>query len=149
MGRGKIIKYTENKKFKTKYGTIDNKDVKSVFINFTSWIYTKDNYVEDHQKLINKLNKKLKTKIFNELNRNMFWDNLIIVDLDIRESGLKNSDQTFMSLDINLYQKEIKDFKDDVLVNEMIRLIEIINKKLLEFDKFDYNKVKRKYEKAP
>lgn len=142
MNRGKIFTKETKKEFKIKYGTINSKDMKSVFINFTSWISLIDNY-EENNLLINKLRKKLQKLLYENVNENLFTKDLFIIDLDIRESGLKNSLQTFMSLDINLYQKGNLNFKDDILHKEMDYYIEIIKNELRNFEDFKFTKQKK------
>ncbi len=142
MNRGKIFTKETNKEFKIRYGTINNKDMKSVFINFTSWISLADNY-EENNLLINKLRKKLQKLLYENVNENIFTKDLFIVDLDIRESGLKNKTQTFMSLDINLYQKGNLNFKNKILHKEMDYYIEIIKNELSNFEEFKFTKQKK------
>lgn len=147
MNRGKIFKIDTGNNFKIKYGTVNNKDIKSVFINLTSWVSLVDDYSKNNF-LINKLRKRIQTILHENVNKDIFIGDLFIIDLDIRESGLKNSIQTFMSLDVNLYLKKNNlTFKDEILVKELEDYIDIIKNELNNYEDFNFIKNKKK-EKA-
>jgi len=144
MNRGKILTKNTNENFNIKYGTIDNKQIKSIYLNFTSWIHLNGYYDETDKSIIKKLKKNIHTVVYENLDESVFLKKLIITDLDIRESGLRNKRQTYMSLDVNLYQQNNFNFKEKKLTNEIEKLILLIENVLIKFKYFDFEKKKNK-----
>ena len=60
MKKGKTIKLSGYRTFKSHYGTIDSANLKSIFINIQSWVEPKD-FFENPERTINYLIKKIDT----------------------------------------------------------------------------------------
>jgi hypothetical protein len=48
MKKGKTIKLSGYRTFKSHYGTIDSTNLKSIFINIQSWVEPKEERSEEH-----------------------------------------------------------------------------------------------------
>ena len=62
MKKGKSVKLTGFKSFKVSYGTVDYKNLKSIYLNIQSWVEPKD-FFENPERTINYLIKKIKSTI--------------------------------------------------------------------------------------
>ena len=107
MGRGKEILLQEDDRFLIKIGTIDNRDPKSIFLTISSWTRPK-RQEENYERIISNLRKKIKQRIFDDGEKNMFDPYRTIVDLDLRSSGISTSKKSFMFCEITMFQNENK-----------------------------------------
>ena len=106
MKLGKEIKLDLLDNYKTKIGTVNNKESKSLYINLCAWGQLDkldDNMNYDY--FLSNIRKKIKQKLNNSLNKELFHNHKYIVDLDMRTSGLSVEKRSFMSCEITLYQK--------------------------------------------
>jgi hypothetical protein len=126
FGKEKTLFKTE--KFRVKYGTIDAIKLNAIYINIESWI--------EPQKIVNfESNIRLtRTKIIQNIKQmdcfDLFSKNLI-VDLDLRSSGMCLGKKSFMYIQITLFpQTQIK-FNSPELLAQITqianRTIETIN----------------------
>lgn len=104
---GKQITLPENNHFTVKYGTINALNPQSVFVSIHSWAQPKHNLRFD--KKLRKLSLLVKSKIYEEINYNVFHSKYI-VDFDLRASGLQKDKQSFLSIEITLFPKNIEPF---------------------------------------
>jgi competence CoiA-like predicted nuclease len=107
MGRGKEILLQEDDKFLIKIGTVDNKDPKSIFLTISSWTRPKREE-QNYERIISNLRKKIKQRIFEDGEDNVFDPYRTIVDLDLRSSGISTSKKSFMFCEITMFQGESK-----------------------------------------
>ena len=138
MKTGKYIPLGTYNNVKYGYGTVDFKNLKTIYIKLNSWLQP-ENETDDYDYLISKSRRKIKELIYN-LNNSSFKQQSI-VDLDIRTKGIKIEKRSFMNLEITLYvekqfdirSKEIKTFITDL--TESIIEDGLIDKKLFNFYK--------------
>jgi len=116
--KGKQIKLNEFNNYNIVIGTVDNKNPKSLFFNISSWAEPlKIN--EDNHVVIKDLNKLIKKKTYDFLNKNLFNSNQIIVDFEIKESGLSLNKRSYMNCEITLFK--LNNFKlQNELINESL-----------------------------
>ena len=106
MKLGKEIKLDLLENYKTKIGTVNNKESKSLYINLSAWgQLDKLDENMNYDYFLSNIRKKIKQKLNNSLNEELFYDDKYIVDLDMRTSGLSVEKRSFMSCEITLYQK--------------------------------------------
>tara|TARA_R110000868_G_C10664312_1_gene746059 strand:+ start:302 stop:742 length:441 start_codon:yes stop_codon:yes gene_type:complete len=105
MGRGKEILLHEDGKFLIKIGTIDNRNPKSIFLTISSWTQPKQEEL-NYDRVVSNLRKKIKQRIFDENDNNIFDPYRTIVDLDLRSSGISMSKKSFMFCEVTMFQKE-------------------------------------------
>lgn len=147
MKTGKQFKINDHKNYNITYGCVDNKNPKSIYINISSWAEPLSDYEDDYNKIIKNIDKKIRQTIYNFLSENNtthFLKDKTIVDLDLRESGVKFGKRSFMCCEITLFQKEELSINSDLtkralnLVSSMV-INEILEKNL----DFNFNKKKQ------
>ena len=125
MKKGKFITIGVHNKVKIGYGTVDYKDLKTIYIQLNSW--TQPNTEDcDFDRMIAKTRKQIKEIIYN-LNCEFFKPQSI-VDLDIKTSGVKTNKRSFMDLEITLYVE--KHF--DVRSKEIKQIVTDLSEKLVD-----------------
>ena len=133
MKKGKFITIGSYNNVKLGYGTVDSKNLKTIFIQLNSWIQPTNN-TDDFDKLINKSRRKTK-ELIRDLKSDYFKLESI-VHLDIKTNGVRTDKRSFMDLQITLFvnkefdvrSKEIKDIVynlsknviDEVLIDETL-----------------------------
>lgn len=107
MKLGKELKLNLLENYKTKLGTVNNKESKSVYINLSAWGEIK-NHDENtnYDFILNNLRKKIKQSLNNNIDNDFFFKDRYIVDLDMRTSGFNPEKRSFMSCEITLFQKK-------------------------------------------
>ena len=147
MKSGKQIKMENNINYNITYGCVDNKNPKSIFINITAWVEPLSEEDEDYDKIIKILSKKLRQSIHNFLSNNNstpFIKEKTIVDLDLRESGIKFGKRSFMSCEINLFQNESNSINSDIIKKSLNLISSFVIDEIFERDiNFKYHKRKQ------
>jgi hypothetical protein len=126
MKKGKTIKINQYESLKTSYGTVDSKNLKSLYINLQTWVLPKDEY-ENWERIVGNLSREIKHSVYESLNRELFQENFI-VDLDLRTSGIQVGKKSFMNLEINLFTKNELDFKSTIVKDSVKKIIKEIYK---------------------
>lgn len=136
MKKGKFIPINVYNNVKIGYGTVDFKNLKTIYIQLNSWIQA-SHQESDFEKIILKTQRKIKEKI-----RESTYDYFkkeSIVDLDIKTKGIKTTKRSFMDLEITLFvdkpfdvkSKEIKKIINDLSLNIIDNIL--IDKSLFNF----------------
>jgi hypothetical protein len=140
MKTGKFINLGEYKNIKLGYGTVDYKNLKTVYLKFNSWLQPNDED-EDFNEILNFSKRKIKTHI-NTLNSKRF-EQPCIVDLDVRTKGIKLNKRSFMNLEVTLYVKEYFDIKNKTIKEDLKRLMtHIVDETLDNNQLYNFNKTK-------
>ena len=126
MKKGKTIKINQYESLKTSYGTVDSKNLKSLYINLQTWVLPKDEY-ENWVRIVGNLSREIKHSVYESLNGELFHENFI-VDLDLRTSGIQVGKKSFMNLEINLFTKNELDFKSTIVKDSVKKIIKEIYK---------------------
>ena len=131
--------------YKTKIGTVNNKESKSLYINLSAW--GEINNIDEntnYESVLRNLRKKIKQNLNNKLNEEIFHNNKYIVDLDMRSSGFVTTKRSFMSCEITLYQKKGLPINQIKLLNESKKLIyDVANNCLDNNNYFTFYKTKK------
>ncbi len=147
MKSGKQIKMETYKNYNITYGCVDNKNPKSVFINITAWVEPLSEEEEDYSKIIKSINKKIRQSVYNFLSKNhttSFIKDKTIVDLDLRESGIKFGKRSFMSCEVTLFQNEDNNINSDVVKKGLNLISNLVIDEIFENDEdFKYHKRKQ------
>jgi hypothetical protein len=126
MKKGKTVRITQYDSLKTVYGTVDSKNLKSLYINIQTWVTPiKDS--ENWTRVVGNLSREVKHSVYESLDRNLFKDNFI-VDLDLRTSGIQLEKRSFMNLEINLFTKDELDFKGNRLKESVKKILREVYK---------------------
>jgi hypothetical protein len=138
MKTGKYIPLGIYNNVKIGYGTVDFKNLKTVYLKLNSWVQP-ENETDDYDHTILKTRRKIKEFIYNLKNQN--FKQQCIVDLDIRTKGIKLEKRSFMNLEVTLYVENQFDVKSKEIKNTIKDLLEniieegLIDKKLFVFHK--------------
>lgn len=140
MKVGKYIPLGEYNNVKIGYGTVDFKNLKTIYLKLNSWVEPSRDEV-DFDELISKSRKKIKHKIYDLKDKKFKQQS--IVDLDIKTNGVKLNKRSFMNLEITLYVNEFFDVKSKPIKSEIKSFIErIIDDDLIDKDLFNFHKNK-------
>lgn len=146
MKSGKQIKIENEKNYNITYGCVDNKNPKSVYLNITSWVEPLSEYDEDYNKIIKNINKKIRQTVYNFISNDSttnFLKDKTIVDLDLRESGIKFGKRSFMSCEVTLFQDSEISITSSSIQNNLNDISSLIIEEIFNKDKdFKYYKKK-------
>lgn len=120
MKKGKTAKLNGFNDVKVTYGTVDAKQFKSIYLNIQSWVTPTDDF-ENWNRIVSNLHRNIKHTVHNNINNTLFNHN-IIVDLDLRTSGISYGKKSFMNLEITLFLKRDVDFKDNDLKESLKKI---------------------------
>lgn len=135
MKTGKYIPLGIYENVKIGYGTVDYKNLKSIYLKLNSWVEPED--YDDFETVVRRSRKKIIEHIYNK--KNPLFKKQCLADLDIRTKGVKTNKRSFMNLEVTLFVNEHFDVKDAEIKNKIKNIIiEIIddvltNKNLYNF----------------
>lgn len=138
MKTGKYIPLGTYNDVKIGYGTVDFKNLKTIYLKLNSWIQP-ENETDDFDHMIHKSRRKIKDIIYNL--KDSHFKQQSIVDLDIRTKGIKLEKRSFMNLEITLYVDKQFDVKSKEIKNNVKDILSMIvedglsDKKLFNFYK--------------
>jgi len=124
MKKGKSVKLNLYNPIKSVYGTVDSKNLKSVYINIQSWVTPKDEY-DNWNRVVSNLSREIKHSVYKSINTDLF-QNKSIVDLDLRTSGISHGKKSFFNLEINLYTTNELDFKSIEIKDSVKNIVQSI-----------------------
>jgi hypothetical protein len=141
MKTGKYIPLGTYNNVKIGYGTVDFKNLKTIYLKLNSWVQP-ENDTEDYNQTILKTRRKIKEFIYNL--KNPHFKQQSIVDLDIRTKGIKLEKRSFMNLEITLYVEKQFDVKSKDVKNIIKNLLEdVVNDGLTDKKLFIFHKSKK------
>ena len=121
MKRGKEIKLEVSDNYNVMYGTIDHKNPQSIYIGISGWGQPKSDGEEDYDRVIKSLHKDVK-RLMTNIESDVFKVESI-VDVDMRESGVRFNKRSFMDCEITLYQKNKYLLGDEKILNDVNSII--------------------------
>ena len=137
MKKGKSVKLNLFQPIKTVYGTVDSKNLKSLYINIQSWVNPKFEH-NNWNRVVCNLSTDIKHSVFDSIDTNLFKEQSI-VDLDLRTSGISHGKKSFFNLEVNLYTNKEIDFKSQDIKESVRKIVNRIfyfnveNNKYFEF----------------
>jgi hypothetical protein len=142
MKKGKSVKLNLYNPIKSVYGTVDSKNLKSVYINIQSWVTPKEDY-DNWNRIVSNLGREIKHSVYDSINTKLFQDKSI-VDLDLRTSGISHGKKSFFNLEINLYTNSELDFKS-IEIKDSIKIIvkSVFRNNILQNKYFDFSTSKK------
>jgi len=142
MKKGKSVKMNLSTSFKSMYGTVDSKNLKSLYINIQSWVSPKTE-LDNWNRVVCNLSRELKHTVFESIDTSVFVKNSI-VDLDLRTSGICSRKKSFFNLEINLFLGKELDFKSSELKDSIRRIVRNIqNTNISNNNYFDFSLTKK------
>jgi hypothetical protein len=124
MKTGKYIPLGIYKDVKIGYGTVDYKNLKTIYLKLNSWVQPEID--TDYEITISRSRRKVKEIIYNYETK--FFKKPSIVDLDIRTKGIKLEKRSFMNLEVTLYVEN----QFDVKSKEVKSIIKNIHEKIID-----------------
>ena len=141
MKTGKYIPLGTYNDVKIGYGTVDFKNLKTIYLKLNSWVQP-ENETDDFDHMIHKSRRKVKEIIYNL--KNPYFKQQSIVDLDIRTKGIKLEKRSFMNLEITLYVDKQFDVKSKDIKNNVKDILSmIIEDGLSDKNLFNFYKSKK------
>ncbi len=141
MKNGKYISLGDYSNVKIGYGTVDFKNLKTIYLKLNSWVQPKNNE-DDFNYSINKTRRVIKEIVYKLKNEN--FKPQCIVDLDIKTRGIKIEKRSFMNLEVTLFienQFDVKSKTTKLLIREIIETI--VETGLSDKNLFNFNKNKK------
>lgn len=145
MKKGKTGKIVGFDSVKIVYGTVDSKNLKSVYVNLQTWLKPITES-ENWDRIVSTMSRNIKHSVLESLDLNMFLNHTII-DLDLRSSGISINKKSFMNLEINLYMKTEIDFKSNELKEKIKKIVRKVHQDNIKKNKhFDFSVSKQQKE---
>ena len=143
MKKGKSLKLNGYKDYKVTYGTVDSKNLKSIYVNLQTWAQPKKE-IDSPKNSVNTLSRQIKHTILEKINQKVFNEKFI-VDLDLRSSGIQVNKKSFLNLECFLYVKDQEvDFKSKQLKMEIKKIIDsIISKNFRKNENYSFHLTKK------
>ena len=122
MKKGKTSKLNIFNDAKCYYGTVDSKELKSVYLVLQTWIEPSEDS-ENWNKIIGLIKRQILHTLLEVVDSTIF-ERKQIVDLDLRTSGIQKNKKSFLNLEITLFIHEKNlDFKSLILRSKMKKII--------------------------
>ena len=138
MKKGKTARIIGFSDSKVSYGTVDSKNLKSVYINIQSWVTPKKE-LDNWNRVVSNLGREIKHSVFESINTNLFQERSI-VDLDLRTRGISHGKKSFFNLEINLYTTSEIDFKSLEIKDSIKKIVKSVFKNNINQNKyFDFS----------
>lgn len=134
MKKGKSVKLNLYNPIKSVYGTVDSKNLKSVYINIQSWVTPKKEY-DNWNRIVSNLGREIKQSVFESINKKLFQEKSI-VDLDLRTSGITHGKKSFFNLEINLYTNSELDFKSTEIKDSIRSMVKSVFRNNIQQNKY-------------
>ena len=122
MKKGKTSKLNIFDDAKCSYGTVDSKNLKSIYVVLQTWIepLTLD---ENWNRLVGEIKRQIQHTLLEVVDTQTF-ERKQIVDLDLRTSGIQKNKKSFLNLEITLFVHEKNiDFKSLILRSKIKKII--------------------------
>lgn len=117
--RGIEISVNKIKNYNILFGAVDKDNPRSIYIELSAWGNPIIDDTINYKQVIRRLNKDIKSIIHSKGNGSIFNLNKTMVDLDMRDSGIKYGKSTFINCEITLYQLEVHQLKSETLLYEL------------------------------
>jgi hypothetical protein len=129
MKTGKEVRLNNFDNYNVVIGSVNNKHAKTIYINISAWAEPIHPNDVNYNRIIRDMSKNIKQSIYNSFcsdKPSSFIKERTIVDLDIRESGIKYGKRSFMDCEITFFlNREIPVNSDDIkpISNELLNLV--------------------------
>jgi len=147
MKTGKEIKTNRHKNYNVIFGSVNNKKPKAIYINLSAWVEPTEDSEFNYSRSIRDLNKKIRQSLFGHINSHyetMFKNDKTIVDLDIRESGIKLGKRSFMNCEITLFLSNEIPLTSEVMIDGLVLISDTLIKTVFDSNKtFNFHKKKK------
>jgi len=139
MKKGKELKMDNFKNYNIVFGSVNNKHPKAIYINISAWCDPQTDSVISYTRVIRDINKKVKQILYNNFDLNPiteFVKDRTIVDLDIRESGIRYGKRSFMNCEITLFLKNEISVSSDEIKPMLDEVTDLVIKSAFEHSRY-------------
>jgi len=127
MKKGKTSKLNIFDDAKCQYGTVDSKNLKSIYLIFQTWVKPNEDYT-NWVSITGSIKRQILHTLLEVVDHKIF-EKKYIVDLDLRTSGLQKNKKSFLNLEITLFiHNNIYDFKSIILRSKIKNILSSIYK---------------------
>jgi hypothetical protein len=135
MKKGKTSKLNIFEDAKCYYGTVDAKNLKSIYIVLQTWIEPTDED-KNWNRLIGEIKRQIQHTLLEVIDITIF-ERKQIVDLDLRTSGIQKNKKSFLNLELTLFiHNQFIDFKSLMLKSKIKNILNSIYKDDLKNNKY-------------
>jgi len=144
MKKGKTSKLNVFENAKCFYGTVDSKELKSIYIVIQSWVEPKKEAL-NWDRVAGNLKRQIQHNLLECVDL-LTFDRNSIIDLDLRTSGIQMDKRSFMNLEMTLFVKnQNEDFKSPLLREKIRKIVtSVYNDELYNSPYFRLSKTKTK-----
>ena len=122
MKKGKTSKLNIFDDVKCFYGTVDSKNMKSIYVVLQTWIEPLS-IDENWSRLVGEIKRQIQHTLL-EVNDTQTFERKQIVDLDLRTSGIQKNKKSFMNIEITFFvHNKTLDFKSHILRDKIKKII--------------------------
>jgi hypothetical protein len=135
MKKGKTSKLNIFDDAKCYYGTVDSKELKSIYLVLQTWVEPIDDF-DRWDRIIGEIKRQMLHTLLEVVDRTTF-ERKQIVDLDLRTSGIQKNKKSFLNLEITLFVNDkTTDFKSLILRSKIKNILQAIYKDDLKNSKY-------------
>jgi len=135
MKKGKTSKLNIFDDAKCYYGTVDSKELKSIYLVLQTWVEPIDDF-ERWDRIIGEIKRQMLHTLLEVVDRTTF-ERKQIVDLDLRTSGIQKNKKSFLNLEMTLFVNDkTTDFKSLLLRSKIKNILQGIYKDDLKNSKY-------------
>jgi hypothetical protein len=146
--RGTEIKLNNHNNYNISIGAIDKKTPKSLYIKLSGWGNPISENDENYTRIIRRMDKRIKSLIYNTINTSKFNQNKTMVDLDMRDSGIAYGKPSYMCCEITLFQHEEHLINSEFIITELNEICKnMISEVLNQNEYFKFHKKKTEAKK--
>ena len=125
MKKGKTSKLNIFDDAKCYYGTVDSKNLKSIYVVLQTWVEPIDDY-DNWFKITGEIKRKILHTMLEVVDYTTF-EKRHIVDLDLRTSGIQKNKRSFLNLEITMFvHSQNLEFKSLILRNKIKTILQSI-----------------------
>lgn len=144
MKIGKEIKITDYTNYNTFFGSINSKHPKAIYLTISSWAEPKSESDNGYRRPIGDLIKSVRQKTYTHFNNNdintIFSNERTIIDLDIKESGVRFGKRSFMNCDLTLFLIDEIPMTSECVRDKIDELLSMLINDVFEKNKtFDFH----------
>lgn len=135
MKKGKTSKLNIFDDAKCHYGTVDSKELKSIYLVLQTWIEPIDDF-ERWDRIVGEIKRQMLHTLLEVVDKTTF-ERKQIVDLDLRTSGVQKNKKSFLNLEITLFVNDKStDFKSPLLRGKIKNILQSIYRYGLKNSKY-------------
>ena len=135
MKKGKTSKLNIFDDAKCQYGTVDSKNLKSIYIILQTWVEPNENFL-NWTSITGNIKRQILHTLLEVIDHKIF-EKKYIVDLDLRASGIQKNKKSFLNLEITLFvHTPLLEFKSLILRAKLKHILTSIYKDDLKNSKY-------------